>query len=211
MKTLKIILLFFVLLIGTTSIANITQQPSLYDQNDLTQNVFEQANTVNTEVEYNLSDKPKQLIDKYIQNFRDCEPLYMSQYIDWFGLKFEFNIGTKGFIDNKCVYNINAKLEGLGKDIREVYNIKVTDEQLSKIEPQIKCNFTKEQLNALVDYIITEEEKSNNSKPKKGNAEILTPTQKELLSHFMEDNVCTVINMDTLKNQILEIIQSPEL
>jgi hypothetical protein len=32
-----------------------------------------------------------------------------------------------------------------------------------------------------------------------------------LLSHFMEDNVCTVINMDTLKNQILEIIQSPEL
>jgi hypothetical protein len=209
MNKLKVILAIFALLIGTVAIANVSPQTSLYDYNDLIQNTYDQMSTVNNITE-NRMNKIDLLGKRYLDNFRNCEPIYLNQYINWFGLKIGVNIEAKGWVDNKCEYDIKAKLDGLGKDIKEIYNIKISDKQLSQIEPQIKCGFTKEQLNALVDYITTEEKNVNNSKIKKENPEKLTPEDKEFLSHFMDGNICTVVNMETLKPQILELMQSAE-
>jgi hypothetical protein len=208
MKNFKVLALFLFLLLGSASLANVSQQAN---QNEFTQNVFEQAIVVNNKVEQQMTDKTQILFDKYLNNFRECEPLHLSQYLDLFGLKLGFKIDINGWVADKCEYFFSAKLEGLGKDIRDVYDVKVSDSQISQIEPKIKCGFSKEQLNAMVDYMLAESQKTEANTIKVSKKEGLTPEQRNLIALFMDKNACTVLNLDTLQSQLIELMQSSNL
>ncbi len=66
--------------------------------------------------------------------FRSCESLHMNQSIDLFGLKISYQIDVNGWVDNKCSYYMTGNIGGIGKDIREVFNVKATDETIAAIK-----------------------------------------------------------------------------
>lgn len=64
-----------------------------------------------------------------------------------------------GWVDNKCSLEMTGKISGIGKDIRDVFEVKISDDAIAKIEPFVKCNFTKDQMNIIVDAIIARNQK----------------------------------------------------
>ncbi len=146
------------LLVGTYSVANAIQSPNIEEQKSINQNAVEQAQGKTVTTPNIFEEQFNALSARYMNNFRQCEPLHVNQYLDIFGLKLGFKLDINGWVDNKCSYEIKGRIDGIGKDIREVFNINIEDEAISKIEPIIKCDFTKDQLNILVDGMIARSE-----------------------------------------------------
>jgi len=124
-----------------------------------------------------------------------------------------------GWNENKCEYRITGNIGGIGKDIREVFNVKISDEKIEKIKPVIECNFTKDQLNLIVDAIIARnarnaqqirdmlanpEEKYVSSKSNQG----LTKEEEKLLMMLMEGKACSIPNKDELMQQFTEMSET---
>ena len=132
--------------------------------------------------------------------------------MDIFGLKISFQVDINGWVNNKCSYYMTGNIGGLGKDIREVFNINqsVTDEQIAKFKPVIECNFSKDELNTMVDALVARRERYTTQiaqmleKPnKKYNDSIqkLTPEEEKLVQMITTGNVCKIPNSAELMEQ----------
>ena len=139
--------------------------------------------------------------------------------IDLFGLKISYQIDVNGWVDNKCSYYMTGNIGGIGKDIREVFNVKATDETIAAIKPKLKCNFTQSQLNTLVDgFLAAQERKMAEAAETSMSAEKsiaykktkLSPAEEKLVAMLVTENVCTVPNKDELMEQFNKLV-SPNL
>lgn len=214
MKNLKVLTAITALILLGQTVSCAIQSGNISQQKEINKNTL-------TTIERGKNDsieKMNKLTERYYNNLRTCEPLHVKYFMDIFGLKFGFNIDINGWQNNKCAYRMSANLDGIGKDIREVYNVKVTDEQLEKIKPVVECNFTKEQLNLTVDAIIARNQRSSEqlrqmlknpdqkyTKSAKSTTN-LTKEEEQLIMLLMTSNVCTVPNKEELTNQITEIM-----
>ncbi|MBQ8460714.1 hypothetical protein IJ541_11530 [bacterium] len=160
------------------------------------------------------------LSQRYYADLRTCEPLHFNQYIDFFGFKLNFNFDINGWVNNKCEYKISGKITSLGKDIREVYNVKISDEQIAKIQPVVLCNFDKAQLDILTDALISRNQKNSEvfekmvgSPEKKLNItkNKLTPQEEKLLKMVTDGKTCTIPNKDELMQQFIDITNPESL
>lgn len=165
-------------------------------------------------------DKFEKLTRRYENDFRQCVPMHFNQYLDLFGLKFTFNADINGWNNDKCEYRVLARVDAIGNDIREVFNIKATDEKISQFAPRIECNFNKEQLNTLVDAVI-----SYNKQLAKNSAKMLenpekrlksiskkreyTPEEEKLMLMLTTENVCSIPNKEELMKMIDEMTKNP--
>lgn len=217
MKNISKWILMSLLLIGTYSVANAIQSPNIEEQKSINKNAVEQAQSKPVTSSNMFEEQFNALGARYMSNFRQCEPLHISQYLDLFGLKIGFKFDINGWIDNKCSYEIKGRIDGIGKDIREVFNVNIEDEAISKIEPIIKCDFTKEQLNILIDGMIartqTKEEQLKNmlqDPPEKYIAQKTKVSDAEEKMHKMivESNACTIPNMDELMQNFSNLMPS---
>lgn len=190
-----------------------------------TENVFEQINTPqkaegtnSLQVSDNnvLSVKENLLEQRYISNFKNCELLHIQQKYDFFGLKVGFTFDINGWVDNKCSYKLSGEINGIGKDIREVYGVKVTDEELSELKPVIECKFNQEQLDTLVDVVMQNrksEKKYLGSILKKNDGKLLeqpeqlTPDEQKLLSMIVAGETCFIPNQEELMQKFGEIFE----
>lgn len=218
MKSVKFLVLMFAILAGTQCIA--LQTNSIEGAKNINKNTAVQVKkgtTPTNPLEY-LS-KYNELMDRYVKNFRDCEPLHMTQSIDFFGLKISYQIDVNGWVDNKCSYYATGNIGGIGKDIREVFNVNIKDETIAAIKPELKCDFTQTQLNTLVDgFIAAQERKMAEATEASLSAEKslaykktkLSPAEEKLVAMFMTENVCTVPNKDELMEQFNKLF-SPDL
>ena len=216
MKNLKILVTIAALIIGA-QITTAIQPVSINEPQLVNEDVAIQARKNNEEINRFSSEKLDLLAKRYKNNMRECVPFHFNQYIDFFGLKLYFNIDINGWIDNKCEYKITGQIQSIGKDIREVYEIKVSDEQIAKFKPIIECHFDKTQLNVLVDglFSTSPSSKSTISKmlesPEKKlnrNSTKLTPEEERLASMMMTENVCKVPNKDELMKQLEELMKT---
>ena len=90
MKSVKFLVLMFAILAGTQCIA--LQTNSIEGAKNINKNTafqVKKGTTPTNPLEY-LS-KYNESMDRYVKNFRDCEPLHMTQSIDFFGLKISSN------------------------------------------------------------------------------------------------------------------------
>ncbi len=215
MNKLKLTILgaLFLSLVWTSAVANQTE------------NVFEQINASQSELQtYSLqatdnnvlTAKENLLEQRYISNFKNCEPLHIQQKYDFFGLKVGFTFDINGWVDNKCYYKLSGEINGIGKDIREVYGVKVTDEELSELKPVIECKFNQEQLDILVNVVMQSrksEKKYLSSILKKSDSNLLekqnelTPDEQKLLSMVLAGEVCVVPNQEELMQKFGEIFE----
>ncbi|MGN0031213.1 MAG: hypothetical protein ACI37Q_04585 [Candidatus Gastranaerophilaceae bacterium] len=206
MKKLSVILVVAAILTGSACMAIQTM------------NIDEQVESIKATNEKNMqmtdtSYKIQELGSRYVNNFKNCEPVHVLQSIDLFGLKFTFKFDVNGWTDNKCAYDISAKFNGVGKDINEVYGLNITDEAISKIEPRITCNFTQDELNVLVDAfseaIKKAETQGDKSKDKdKSDAKTsLSPLEQKAIGILAGSGACQMPDMATIMMQYSELMQ----
>ncbi len=216
MKNISKWILISLLLVGTYSVANAIQSPNIEEQKSINQNVVEQAQGKTVTTPNIFEEQLNALSARYMNNFRQCEPLHVNQYLDIFGLKLGFKLDINGWVDNKCSYEIKGRIDGIGKDIREVFNINIEDEAISKIEPIIKCDFTKDQLNILVDGMIARSETKEQVRDmlqdpaEKYVARKIKTSEAEQKMHKMiaESNACTIPNMEELMQNFSNLMPS---
>ena len=137
--------------------------------------------------------------------------------MDIFGLKISFQVDINGWVNNKCSYYMTGNIGGLGKDIREVFNINqsVTDEQIAKFKPVIECNFSKDELNTMVDAFVARSKRNTTQiaqmleKPNKqynDSIQKLTPEEEKLVQMITTGNVCKIPNSAELMEQFSQFI-----
>lgn len=218
MKNIKFLVLLLVFLAGVQCMA--LQANSIENVKNINKNTavqVEEGKAPVNPLEY--LGKYNALMDRYAKNFRECEPLHMSQSVDFFGFKFSYKVDVNGWVDNKCSYYMTGNVGGIGKDIREIFNVKVADDTIAAIKPELKCNFTKEQLNIVVDgFIAAQERKMAEATEASLSAEKslsykktkLSPAEEKLVAMLVTENVCVVPNKDELMNQFNKLV-SPSL
>lgn len=218
MKKLKSLLIISALLVSIPTATNAMQTKAIKEQQAVNKNSARQMQEMTDKNElFTVDQKIDILSKKYLNNFRTCEPLHISESMDIFGLKISFQVDINGWVNNKCSYYMTGNIGGLGKDIREVFNINqsVTDEQIAKFKPVIECNFSKDELNTMVDALVARRERYTTQiaqmleKPnKKYNDSIqkLTPEEEKLVQMITTGNVCKIPNSSELMEQFSQFI-----
>lgn len=218
MKKLKSLLIISALLVSIPTATNAMQTKAVKEQQAVNKNSARQMQEMTDKNElFTVDQKIDILSKKYLNNFRTCEPLHISESMDIFGLKISFQVDINGWVNNKCSYYMTGNIGGLGKDIREVFNINqsVTDEQVAKFKPVIECNFSKDELNTMVDALVARRERYTTQiaqmleKPnKKYNDSIqkLTPEEEKLVQMITTGNVCKIPNSSELMEQFSQFI-----
>lgn len=218
MKKLKSLLIISALLLSIPTATNAMQTKAVKEQQAVNKNSARQMQEMTDKNElFTVDQKIDILSKKYLNNFRTCEPLHISESMDIFGLKISFQVDINGWVNNKCSYYMTGNIGGLGKDIREVFNINqsVTDEQIAKFKPVIECNFSKAELNTMVDALVARRERNTTQiaqmleKPnKKYNDSIqkLTPEEEKLVQMITTGNVCKIPNSSELMEQFSQFI-----
>lgn len=218
MKKLKSLLIISALLVSIPTIANAMQTKAIKEQQAVNKNSAQQMQEMTDKNElFTVDQKIDILSKKYLNNFRTCEPLHITESLDFFGLKISIQVDINGWVNNKCSYYMTGNIGGLGKDIREVFNINqsITDEQIAKFKPVIECNFSKTELNTMVDAFVARSERNTTQiaqmleKPnKKYNDSIqkLTPEEEKLVQMITTGNVCKIPNSSELMEQFSQFI-----
>ncbi len=218
MKKLKSLLIISALLVFIPTATNAMQTKAVKEQQAVNKNSARQMQEMTDKNElFTVDQKIDILSKKYLNNFRTCEPLHISESMDIFGLKISFQVDINGWVNNKCSYYMTGNIGGLGKDIREVFNINqsVTDEQIAKFKPVIECNFSKDELNTMVDAFVARSERNATQiaqmleKPNKkynDSAQKLTPEEEKLVQMITTGNVCKIPNSSELMEQFSQFI-----
>lgn len=218
MKKLKSLLIISALLVSIPTATNAMQTKAVKEQQAVNKNSARQMQEMTDKNElFTVDQKIDILSKKYLNNFRTCEPLHISESMDIFGLKISIQVDINGWVNNKCSYYMTGNIGGLGKDIREVFNINqsVTDEQIEKFKPVIECNFSKAELNTMIDAFIARNERNTIQiaqmleKPnKKYNDSIqkLTPEEEKFVQMITTGNVCKIPNSTELMEQFSQFI-----
>lgn len=218
MKKLKSLLIISALLVSIPTATNAMQTKAVKEQQAVNKNSARQMQEMTDKNElFTVDQKIDILSKKYLNNFRTCEPLHITESMDIFGLKISIQVDINGWVNNKCSYYMTGNIGGLGKDIREVFNINqsVTDEQIEKFKPVIECNFSKAELNTMIDAFIARNERNTIQiaqmleKPnKKYNDSIqkLTPEEEKFVQMITTGNVCKIPNSTELMEQFSQFI-----
>ena len=218
MKKLKSLLIISALLVSIPTATNAMQTKAVKEQQAVNKNSARQMQEMTDKNElFTVDQKIDILSKKYLNNFRTCEPLHISESMDIFGLKISFQVDINGWVNNKCSYYMTGNIGGLGKDIREVFNINqsVTDEQIAKFKPVIECNFSKDELNTMVDAFVARSKRNTTQiaqmleKPNKqynDSIQKLTPEEEKLVQMITTGNVCKIPNSAELTEQFSQFI-----
>lgn len=214
MKILKTITTLSILLLTAGTVSNAISPVSINEPSLVKENTTQQVMSSGLAGSAFIFEKLEALNNRYNADFANCEQLHFDQYIDLFGLKFKLKFDINGWIDGKCEMKGFANVMALGKDIREVFNINVSDEQIAAIKPAVECHFTKDQLKVAIDAYIARSKQNEAAiskmleSPEKAISQKreVTPEEAKLMAMLMTENVCTIPNKDTLKKQIDELM-----
>lgn len=213
MKKLSAILVLVAALTGTASFAiqaiNVDEQKAV--SQTTTEKYQEMAKTAGLDSETSL--QIQELGKRYSNNFRNCEQVHFIQSIDLFGLKFSVKADINGWVDNKCSYEMSFKVDGLGKDINEVYGLNVKDEDISKIEPKVTCKFSQEELNILVDAVAASIKRADAIKDvsdkyeRKEAKSNLSSEEQKAVGMLVTSGACTTPDMSAIMTQYSELVK----
>ena len=215
MNKLKLLILATAIIIGVPSIAGALQTNSIEVAKDVNQDTAVQVRDVGAAA---AVDSVTELMNRYMTNLRTCEPIHLSQSIDIFGLKANYQFDVNGWVDNKCSYYMTGNIGGLGKDIRDIFKINATDEDIAKIKPIVQCNFNQEELDILIDGFVAAQERKIEEKLSPASAEVsvsskkkLSPAEEKMMEMLMSGQACTVLNQEQLMQDFSKLMGLPSL
>lgn len=142
-------------------------------------------------------------------NIKMCKPYSESMQYDFMGMNFSYNLQIKGWINNKCRLDFDAKAQGASSSFSSLYGIDANDATILSFAPKIRCEFTKQQLEYVGDSILQEEERNggatNNMLKNPNKLDISTfqnmsDSDQRLMDVVMGQGACTILNMSDLDN-----------
>ena len=212
MNRLKLLILATAIIIGVPSIAGALQTNSIEVAKDVNQDTAVQVRDVGAAA----VDSVTELMNRYMTNLRTCEPIHLSQSIDIFGLKANYQFDVNGWVNNKCSYYMTGNIGGLGKDIRDIFKINATDEDIAKIKPIVQCNFNQEELDILIDGFVAAQERKISEKLSPSSAEVsvsakkkLSPAEEKMMEMLMSGQACAVLNQEQLMQDFSKLMGLP--
>ena len=214
MKKLKLITLLTIIMLSLYPAAKAMSQVAVSESSMVNLHTAQQIKKPNGPDGAMFIQRLEMLSTRYSENFQNCEPLHIDQYYDVFGLKITFKADINGWVNNKCEIKVTGNVISVGKDIREVFEVKAPDEKIAAIKPVVECNFTKEQLkiateaiaasNAQNEAILIKMMRSPERAVSKKKQ--LAPAEKRFMTMLMSENVCAISNKDEVMKLLDEII-----
>lgn len=211
MNKFKVLVAIVALVVGVQTVSFALQSNTVDTAKNSAQQVSKSAG-VDKALE--MVVQASELSKRYETNFRTCEPIHVSQNIEVFGFKMNYAFNINGWVNDKCSYDMNGRISALGKDIRDVFQFTVSDETLAKFEPKIKCDFTQEQLNILVDGVKAMESSTKTSEDLKdatSPAKVRSPEEEKMIQLLVSGNACVITNQEELMQTLSEIMGTPSL
>ena len=209
MGKMKFLVLASALMLAVPTIAGAIQTNSIDVATDVNQDTAVQLRDAGSAA---AVDTLTTLVDRYMTNFRTCEQIHIKHSTDLFGLKINYQFDIDGWVDNKCAYYMTGNIGALGNDIREVFEIKASDELVAKIKPDIRCNFTREQLDLLVDGFIAAQERKGSEKLSRMEGKTstgrtkLSPAEEKMMEMLMSSGACSLTNQEELMQHFSELM-----
>jgi hypothetical protein len=131
------------------------------------------------------------------------------------GVDFNFKISILGWVGNKCRVDFQAKSTGINEIFSSLHGMDASMATITSFEPNVRCEFTKEQLSRVGDSILQEEERAQSgaSKMLKNPALVdiksvseLSGSDAALADVILRERACTILNApnsDDIFNSIL--------
>ena len=104
---------------------------------------------------------PKAQRSEMEENISVCKPYKEKMSAEYLGMLIDYELIIRGWINDKCVIDFVSTVKGTGASFSKTYNIDPNDAEIFKFAPQIKCQFTKQQLLYVGDSILQEKERDN--------------------------------------------------
>lgn len=119
------------------------------------------------------------------------------------GVDFNFKISILGWVDNKCRVDFEANSTGINEMFSLIHGMDPSMAKISSFEPNVRCEFTKEQLVRVGDSILQEEEREQNGSSKMLKnpglvtikpASELSGSDAALMDVILREGACTILN-----------------
>ena len=220
MKNIKVLNIIFAILF-TIQLGAIAIQPKNIEMQENINTTKRQISNTQTQQIENFTKQIEELTNRYYNNLKTCVPVHYNQNMDIFGLKINFQIDINGWNrNNKCEYYMTGNIGGIGKDIKETFNVDINEEKLAKIKPIIQCNFSKQQLEIIGNAIIARNQNNTTyikkllSDPKEiqqitDQKSTLTKEEEELLKMLINNNSCSILNFEEIMNNLSDLMGIP--
>lgn len=147
--------------------------------------------------------------NKLADNVMMCKPYSESLNSNIGGVDFNFNVRIEGWVNNKCRLNFVAKSTGINDMFKSLYGVDASQATIMTFEPKIRCDFTKQQLLAVGDSILQEEERNKGAKnnmlknPSEINISSFGASDAALMNVILNDRACNILNADD-SNQMFQ-------
>lgn len=149
-------------------------------------------------------DLAKNFMNGYFSYLRECKPYDINFGFNVIDLGMQTQLKVDGWVEEKCVYNVSGKITHLSDNIRNMFNVKMQDAELAKIEPVFQCKFSKTQLDKIID--ILEEETMNEMKK-----DVYSPAQQdiekkhqgEIIKILSSAGTCEFLNADEIMKNFM--------
>ncbi len=216
MSNFKRFVLILALLISVPTIAGALQSTSADVQKKCNQDTAVNfSNATPADVANKAMDAITELSERYMTNFRTCEPVHIKQTVDVFGLKLNYQFDINGWVDNKCSYYMTGNIGGLGNDIKDVFHLDIKDETIAKVKPIVQCNFTQEELDVVIDGFVAMQDRKADERSKyvtSGEVSVssikkTSPEEEKMMQLLMGGQVCVIPNQEELMQNITELMQ----
>ena len=202
MKKLYFVALLTVLLVGTHAFADVvtttrrinpTSTPS--QQKRVTNPAVKKVNT--------QQQAPSSNETRLSQSVKTCRKYSETLDSTISGVDFNFKISILGWNNNKCRVDFVAKSTGINEIFSSLHGMDASMATITTFEPNVRCEFTKQQLERVGDSILQEEERAKNSGRKmltdpslvtiKSVSE-LSGSDAALMDVILRERACTILN-----------------
>ena len=140
---------------------------------------------------------------KLSKNIKTCRPYSETLDTTISGVDFNFKISIKGWQNDKCRVDFVAKSTGINEIFTSLYGMDSSNAIITTFEPNVRCEFTKQQLLKVGDSILQEEERAQSgaSRMLKNPASIdiksvseLSGSDVALMDVILREGACTILN-----------------
>lgn len=141
--------------------------------------------------------------NRLADSIKMCRPYSETLDSNVGGVNFNFKVKIAGWVNNKCRLDFIAQSTGINQMFTSLYGVDPSDATVMTFEPNVRCDFTKAQLQSVGDSILQEDERNKGARnnmlknPSDIDLSALSnPSESDakLLDIILKDRACTILN-----------------
>ena len=211
MKKIFLVILSGLFLTGTVVLADVVTQRRVNPSSSSSSVPIQKTQYNNQQ---NFSNPQYGKITKTVrvaQNIKTCRPYSESLNSEYMGMNFSYDLKIQGWINNKCRVDFTSFINGSGSSFKDLYGVNADEAQIISFAPQIRCEFTKQQLEYVGDSLLQENERNNGAKnnmlknPNSINMNSISDSDQRLFDVVVNQGACSILNNQDLENALKQL------